>query len=341
MHLSRRRFLQQSAVAGAALAGFPLSETHGRDAHATMVPGQETKSGSPIPVILATDIGDDIDDTWALGLLLKCPELDLKLVLTEYGKAPYRAKLIGKFLEATGHGNIPIGVGPDVSPHGEGLQAPVIKDYDLGSYPGKVHADGVQTLIDTIMQSPQPVTLIVIGPMPNVAAALAREPRIVQHARLVAMAGSVRLGYNGSTLPSPEWNVKADVRAAQQVLSAAWDVTITPLDTCGLVKLEGEQYRRVRDATDSTAAAVIQNYRTWSSSNHHPTDPDSHSSTLFDTVAVYLAFTQELCTMESLNLRISDDGYTRPDSGGKRMKVATQWKNLDAYRDFLVKRLIS
>jgi len=329
MHTNRRLFLQKSAMAGAALAALPGS----------LKSGQTTKSSNPIPVILATDIGDDIDDTWALGFLLKCPELDLKLVLTEYGKARYRSKLIGKFLEATGHGNIPIGVGPYINPGGDGPQAPLIRDYDLGAYPGKVHQDGVQAVIDVIMQSPKPVTLIVIGPMPNVAAAMAREPRIVQHARIVGMAGSVRLGYDGSAPPSAEWNVKADVKAAQQVLSGAWDVTITPLDTCGLVRLEGEQYRRVREATNPTAAAVIQNYRTWSSSNQRPNDPDSHSSTLFDTVAVYLAFTQELCIMESLNLRISDDGFTRVDPAGKRIQVATGWKNLDAYRDFLVKRL--
>jgi len=35
-----------------------------------------------ILVILDTDIGIDIDDTWALGLLLKCPELDVKLITT-------------------------------------------------------------------------------------------------------------------------------------------------------------------------------------------------------------------------------------------------------------------
>ena len=35
-----------------------------------------------IPVILDTDIGDDIDDTWALALLLRCPELDPRLVVT-------------------------------------------------------------------------------------------------------------------------------------------------------------------------------------------------------------------------------------------------------------------
>lgn len=332
MHFSRRNFLQKSAVAGAALACFP----------AGAIPAVGTpKPDRPIPVILATDIGDDIDDAWALGFLLKCPELDLKLVLTEYGKVQYRAKLIGKFLEVTGRATIPIGMGPDSDPRGEGPEAAWIKGYDLGSYPGKVYPDGVQALIDTIMRSPQPVTLIAIGPMPNIAAALAREPRIAEHARLVGMAGSVRLGYDGSKQPSAEWNVKADVKAAQQVLSGAWDATISPLDTCGLVRLEGDQYRKVHDASDPVASAIIQNYRVWSAGNQRPNGADVHSSTLFDTVAVYLAFAREFCTMESLNLRVSDDGYTRPDSGGKRMEVATQWKNLDAYRSFLVNRLIS
>lgn len=336
MQLNRRRFLQKSAVVTATLAGLPVNALP-RPATSELQP----RPAKAIPVILATDIGDDIDDTWALGFLLKCPELDLKLVLTEYGKAQYRAKLIGKFLQATGHGHIPIGVGPELGPQGEGPQAAWVKDYELGSYPGKVHSDGIQALIDTVMQSPQPVTLIVIGPMPNVAAALAREPRMARHARVVGMAGSVRLGYNGAAPPSAEWNVKADVKAAQQVLAGAWEVTITPLDTCGLVRLEGEQYRSVREATNPVAATVIENYRIWSASGQDPRAADSHSSTLFDTVAVYLSLTQQLCTMETLNLRVSDDGYTRIDPGGKRMQVASQWKSLDAYRNFLVQRLIT
>ena len=336
MQINRRRFLQKSAVVSAALAGLPIKV---RPQLATS--GQESNPAKARPVILATDIGDDIDDTWALGFLLKCPELDLKLVLTEYGKAQYRAQLIGKFLQATGHGHIPIGVGPSLGPQGEGPQAAWVKDYDLGSYPGKVHKDGIQALIDTVMQSPQPVTLIVIGPMPNVAAALTRQPRIADHARLVGMAGSVRLGYDGTAQPSAEWNVKADVKAAQQVLAGAWEVTITPLDTCGLVKLDGGQYRSVREATNPVAATVIENYRIWSAGGQNPHAADSYSTTLFDTVAVYLAVTQQLCTMESLNVRVSDDGYTRVDPVGKRMQVATQWKDLDAYRNFLVQRLIA
>src|SRR5262249_32858254 len=129
-------------------------------------------SDKPKPVILTTDIGDDIDDSWALGLLLKSPELDLKLVLGDYGKNQYRAKLLAKFLQTVHRASVPIGIGMDTEPRGDGPQAAWLKDYDLKSYPGNVRQDGVQALIDTVMKSPEPVTVISIGPMPNVAAAL-------------------------------------------------------------------------------------------------------------------------------------------------------------------------
>ncbi len=296
---------------------------------------------APIPVILDTDIGDDIDDTWALALLLKSPELDLKLVVGDYGEAQYRARLLAKLLERAGRTNVPVGIGLDLAPRGDGRQAAWVKDYDLTSYPGKVHTDGVQALIDTIMSSPQLVTLICIGPAPNIAEALKREPRIAQHARFVGMDGSVRVGYGGAKQPCAEWNVKADPKAMQAVFAAPWDITITPLDTCGLVTLTGDKYRRVRDATDRIVADVIANYRLWVVNQPTlPTDmADQRSSTLFDPVAVYLAIGPDLCVLEKLGLRVTDDGFTVIDPHGKQVNVATKWKDLGAYEDFLVERL--
>jgi len=292
-------------------------------------------------VILTTDIGDDIDDTWALGFLLKCQELDLKLVVGDYGKREYRAKLLAKFLQTVGRSNIPIGMGIDGEPRGDGPQGAWLKDYDLGSYPGRVHPDGVQAMIDTVMQSRDPVTIIAIGPMPNVAAALEREPRIAQAARFVGMDGSVRKGYGGSPTPAPEWNVKANPRASQKVFTASWPMTITPLDTCGVVKLEGDRYRRVRDSRDPISSTIIENYRIWSQADKERNDAETHSSVLFDTVAVYLAFAQNFCTMERLGIRVTDDGSTLIDKHAKRVDVATDWKSLDGYLDFLVNRLTS
>src|SRR5262249_33675104 len=162
-------------------------------------------------------------------------------------------------LETVHHATVPIGIGMDIEPRGTGGQAGWLKDYDLGSYPGKIHQDGVQALIDTIMSSPETVTIISIGPMPNVAAALAREPRIAERARLVGMYGSVRCGYDGGNAVSAEWNVKADAKACQKAFTAPWDITITPLDTCGRVTLDGERYQRVRDSKDPIASTIIQN----------------------------------------------------------------------------------
>jgi len=325
--MNRRNFIQASA--GAALSAGVFA-----GCHSTLLAAPR-----PIPVILATDIGDDIDDTWALGLLLKCPELKLKLVATEFGKAQYRAKLLAKFLETTGHADVPIAVGPDVEPRGEGGQVEWVKNYDLRSYPGRVHADGVGAMIEVIMGSPEPVTLICIGPMPNVAAALEREPRIAQRARFVGMDGSVRLGYGGAKRLDAEWNVKANPGAARKGLSASWDITITPLDTCGLVTLEGQRYQRLLRARDPVPATIVENYRLWSKASHNAGEAERHSSTLYDPVAVYLAFDQHFCKMERLGIRVTDDGSTVIDDQAKQMNVATEWRDLDGYRDFLVNRL--
>jgi inosine-uridine nucleoside N-ribohydrolase len=337
MNLNRRNFLRHSGLLGGAIVGLPSCLLGQAAAGST----EQGGSRKPIPVILATDIGDDIDDTWALGFLLKCPELNLKLVATEYGKAQYRAKLLAKFLQTTGQAQVPVAIGPEAEPRGEGGQAAWVKDYDLSSYPGKVHPNGVQAIIDTVVNSKDPVTLICIGPMPNVAAALAQEPRIAKHARFVGMAGSVRIGYGGAPEPDGEWNVKAAPKAAQQVLSAAWEITITPLDTCGLVTLDGERYARLLRSNDPVVRAILENYRLWSRSQNDPTGAEHRSSVLFDTVAVYLAFTHDLCRMERLGIRVSDDGFTLIDEHAKRMEVATGWNTLDGYRDFLVNRLLS
>jgi inosine-uridine nucleoside N-ribohydrolase len=295
-------------------------------------------------VILDTDIGDDIDDTWALVLMLKCPELDVKLIVGDQGKPLYRARLIARLLEVAGRTDIPVGIGIDANRHGEdGRQQPWVKDYDLKSYPGKVYEDGVQAIIDTIMKSPEPVTLMAIGPVPNLQVALEREPKIAQKARFVGMHGSVRLGYGGNATPSKEYNVVADAKACQKVFTAPWDMTITPLDTCGLVVLRGEKYKQVRDCSDPLVQALIENYRIWWSRRRpgqgSATRAEEASSTLFDTVAVYLAFQDDLCKMESLPIRVTDEGKTVIDSSGKKMRVATAWKDLGGFEDFLVKRL--
>src|ERR1700736_4248282 len=67
----------------------------------------------PIPVILDTDIGDDIDDALALSFALQSPELKLLAVTTVLQDREGRASLVWKILSLFGRTDIPIGAGAE------------------------------------------------------------------------------------------------------------------------------------------------------------------------------------------------------------------------------------
>jgi inosine-uridine nucleoside N-ribohydrolase len=293
-----------------------------------------------IPVILDTDIGSDIDDTWALAMALRSPELDIRLVVTDTRDTARRARIAARLLHAAARTDVPIGIGIPLA-NGVLYQAPWGDEYALSDYPGRVFEDGVGAIIDTIMSSPEPVTLVAIGPLPNIAAALQREPRIVEHARFVGMYGSIKRGYDGSLQPSPEFNVAAYPFSCRKVFTAPWEITITPLDTCGLVRLTGDDYRKVRRSEDPLLRALMENYRVWLDNNPKAQhlDFETQSSTLHDTVAVYLAFADDLLVMQDMGIRITDDGYTVVDDAAKHVRCAIAWRDLDAYHALLAHRL--
>ena len=113
---------------------------------------------------------------------------------------------------------------------------------------------------------------------------------------------------------------------------------ITPLDTCGLINLTGERFQKLTASNDPLVKTLMENYRIWANN-----DKVNASSTLFDTVAVYLALPgpKPLLKMEEFRLKVTGDGMTLIDPAGAKMSVATQWKDLDGYRDLLVKILLS
>jgi len=312
-----------------------------------MTQAAPASNSSRIPVVLDTDIGTDVDDTWALAQLLRTPKLDLKLVLTDTGDARYRASIAAKFLEVAGRTDVAVGLGKDFGPMPDDRrnQEPWIRDYDLAKFPGRLHEDGIGAFIDLVLASPVPVTVIAIGPVPTLAAALKRDARIASRCRFVGMHGSFATGYGGGP-PSAEWNVRADVEALRAVLSAPWqDVLLTPLDTCGLVELGGEKYRGIWSATDDPIPrAVIENYCIfaprvdWMKCDFFAT----RSTTLFDCVAVYLAHAEDLVGTERVRFRITDKGFTARDeeAGPFRARVAMRWKNLPAFEDHLVNVLL-
>jgi inosine-uridine nucleoside N-ribohydrolase len=299
------------------------------------------------PVILITDIGTDIDDSWALALALRSSELDLKLVLTDPADTPYRANVAAKFLEAAGRTDVPIGIGDNNGPKGDDTKTllPWVADHDIGNYPGIVYPDGIKALIDAVDRSPTPVTIIAIGPVPSLALALKRDPGIAARCRFVGMFGSFDVGYGGGA-PSAETNVRVDPAGLRTVLAAPWrDILLTPLDTCGLVGLSGARYQAIWSSTnDPMLRALIESYcifapiQTWMKCDFFAT----RSTTLFDCVAVYLAYSEEFVEIETIQFDVTDDGHTnRSATGPFRARVAIRWKSIDGFEAQLAGRLLA
>lgn len=297
--------------------------------------------------VLSTDIAGDIDDTWALAHLLRSSELDLGFVLTETGESRYRAAVAAKFLEVAGRTDVTVGLGIDFGVMGDEHrhQGPWVEGYDLDAYPGTVETDGVQACIDFIRAAEGEVVVIAIGPAPSLAEAVRRAPDIARKCRLYGMHGSFDVGYGGAPKPDAEYNVKADVASFRALMAAPWKhIALTPLDTCGLVILDGENYHRVWSATgDPIANAVIENYCLWA-----PRVPwmtcdffTTKSSTLFDNVAVYMAYANELLEYETIRFDVTDDGFTvRDPSGPYEAEVAIRWRDLPGFYDHLTDRLV-
>jgi inosine-uridine nucleoside N-ribohydrolase len=299
---------------------------------------------SPIPVIIDTDIGGDIDDTWALALALKSPELDVKMVLSAFGNTEYRAKIAARLLEVAGRSDVGVGVGiwQDTV---TGAQEAWVRNYDLASYPGQVHMDGVDAMIRLIRESPEPVTLIGIGPASNLRVALAKAPDIVGKVNFVGMYGSIRRQLGGKEGAIPEYNVISDLPACSSVFAAPWrSATLTPLDSCGAVRLTGDRYRQVLECREPLTRAVMENYRLWAA---NPSWQDSGaryesaSSLLFDTVAIHLACSTEFLVMERMGLRVDGQGYTRRDEDARPFAVAMGWDDLAGFEAALADRMVA
>ncbi len=300
-----------------------------------------------IPVILDTDLGTDIDDTWALAQLLRNPELDPKLILMASGDMTFRSTVTARFMAVAGRTDIPIGFGTGDHPMSPEFrnQEPWIKGYDIAHYPGEIVQDGIGRMIRIIEESPVPVTIIAIAPSMNLAAALVRAPHIAARCRLVGMFGSFDVGYSGTLPASAETNVRLDPEAFRTVMAAPWqDVLLTPLDTCNFAVLDGENYHRIWSATDDPALrALIENYCLfaprvdWMHCDYFAV----RSTVLFDCVAVYLAYAEDLVETETIRFRITDDGFTvRDDESPFSARVAMRWKNLPAFHAHLTACLV-
>jgi len=100
--------MRKTCTGFAALALIAVAEL---SVYGQRAPGVAPKDSAQQLVILDTDIGDDIDDAFALALLLQSPEIKLLGITTAFGDTEMRARLVERYLSAVGRGDIPVAAG--------------------------------------------------------------------------------------------------------------------------------------------------------------------------------------------------------------------------------------
>jgi purine nucleosidase len=215
----------------------------------------EPRQSKSFKVVVDTDLGFASDDAMAVLVLLQSESVELLGVTVVTGNQ-WRDQEVAnalRLLELAGRTDVPVYPGAE-NPLVTNMEEMKIReqtygDTSEGAYkgawregspgPGEVHPpDGKfaqrkpepghasDFLIQATRRHPNEVVLVAIGPLTNVALALAKDPEIASRTRAVVIMG-------GGIGSRPEFNFWMDPEAAHIVLRAPWrKLTLTPLNIC-------------------------------------------------------------------------------------------------------------
>jgi len=210
-------------------------------------------------ILLDTDIGDDIDDALAIALALRHPDVELVGVTTVFRDTTLRARMSRHLLDVYGHSHIPVYAGagkPLLRPMPRESHEPQL-DLTPTEVADSASMHAVDIIRNTYAQPGSDVTLVMIGPLTNLALALAIDPTLAQRIpRVVAMGGWIGRA-------APEWNIKCDAEAAAVVLNAGLPLTLVPLDVTLKTGMQPNHLQMLQAATDEPTRWLMRLTEVW------------------------------------------------------------------------------
>jgi purine nucleosidase len=277
-------------------------------------------------IIIDTDIGDDVDDAFALALAVKSPELQILGISTAFGETEVRAEIVDRFLKEVGRSDIPVLAGKATGKTPMSQRAYV----KSANFVQKSHGDAAEFLLTQIRKYPGEITLIAIGPLMNVGEAVDRDAATFRKLkRVVIMGGCVRrgygdYGYNEHVAPMPEWNILNDVKSAQKLFASGVPVFMMPLDSTQLKLDEVKRAFLFTRGTSVTDQLTIL-YHMWA----------QETPTLFDPMAVAFVLKPELCPVTPLHIRVDEKGNTLEEPGSPNAQVCLNSNPEDFFQFYL------
>jgi purine nucleosidase len=289
-------------------------------------------SSAPEKVIIDTDIGDDIDDAFAIALALKSPELEILGISTTFGDTEARAKIVDRLLGEAGRADIPVLAGTPTKTTNVMNQ----KRYGEGGHFAKpVHPNAAEFILEQIRRYPGQVTLIAIGPLMNVGALIDKDPAtFLKLKRVVMMGGSIECGYGELWFcpehgPDAEWNIINDIPSAKKLFLSGVPLYVMPLDSTQLKLDETKRAFLFKQGIPLTDALTLL-YHEWG----------QQTPTLFDPVTVAFLLDPKICPVEPMHIRVDDKGFTRKETGVPNAQVCMH-SDADAFFRLQIGRLVS
>jgi len=281
--------------------------------------GAPAQATAPQKVIVDMDIGDDIDDAFALGLLLQSPEIEIVGITTAWGDTALRAQLLERMLRETGHSQIPVAQGVRT------VNNPQPFTQARYAQRGKPlpQVDAIAFMLEQIKRQPDQITLLALGPLTNVGAAIERDAATFGKLKqVVMMGGSVRSGYRKSQyVPArpadKEYNIVSDIPGAQKLFTAGVPIVMMPVDSTQIRLDEVERNALLghgSPVTDQLALLYhqwIDAYQPWS----------SNMPSLFDVMPVTWLLDPAVCPTTPLHIVVDQEGYTREQQGKPNAQV--------------------
>jgi purine nucleosidase len=300
--------------------------------YGTQSPKTAQTTSAPEKVIIDTDIGDDIDDAFAIALALKSPELEILGVSTTFGDTEARAKIVDRLLGEAGRTEVPVLAG--TPRHTTNVMNQ--RRYGEGGHFAKAsHPDAVDFILEQIRRYPGQITLIAIGPLMNVGALIDQDPAtFLKLKRVVMMGGSIECGYGELWFcpergPDAEWNIINDIPSAKKLFLSGVPLFVMPLDSTQLKLDETKRAFLFKQGTPLTDALTLL-YHEWG----------QQTPTLFDPVTVAYILNPKICPVEPMHIRVDDKGFTRGQPGTPNAQVCMH-SDADAFFRLQIGRLVA
>jgi len=294
----------------------------------------------PESIILDTDIGSDVDDCMALLLACASPEVELVGVTTGGGEARRRARLAVQLLRRVGRDDVPIYAGMSCrllpykpyhfAPYdGHGLSIASVSDHDYEPQ----HA--VEYLLRMARQRGPELTLVTIGPLTNIGAAIALDAQAMSCFRELVIMGGV---FWGERAQRGEYNVSSDPEATRVVLDLGSPTAFVGLDVTLQVVNGPAHMARLKEAhtplTDLAHSMLA----------HYQARLGRHFNHLHDPLALACAFDQRFVQFAEAPVDILTEESERrgvmtllEEGTPKRLARGVDGT---AFMDFLVERMI-